>query len=107
MNQGEVGMMNKIRACVLLIVLSLIAVSLPAGAAPAGGAAESSLSEDALKAVTRSVLEVVVPKPEHDSLQYEKPLPLDLLPYAVRTDKYYSTGTAFAIGPATFVSAAH
>ncbi len=75
--------------------------------APRTSEAEVSLSENALAAVKRSVLEVVVPKPEHDSLQYEKPLPMDLLPYAVRTDKYYSIGTAFLIDSTRFVSAAH
>jgi hypothetical protein len=46
-------------------------------------------------------------KPTKDSLQYEKPLPMDLIPYSIRTDKYYSIGTAFAISPSEFVSAAH
>jgi hypothetical protein len=73
----------------------------------AAAQAEASLSEDVLKAVSGSVLEVVVPKPEQDSLQYERPLPMDLLPYALRTDKYYSIGTAFSVGPTSFVSAAH
>ncbi len=66
-----------------------------------------SLPEQTLKTVNESVLEVVVPKPEKDSMKYEKPLPLDLIPYAVRIDKYYSIGTAFAISPTHFASAAH
>src|SRR5512136_2484777 len=57
--------------------------------------------------VSEAVYEVVVLKPVKDSLQYEKPLPMDLLPYSIRTDKYYSIGTAFAITPSEFVSAAH
>ncbi|MES2404173.1 MAG: trypsin-like peptidase domain-containing protein [Pseudomonadota bacterium] len=43
----------------------------------------------------------------HDPLTYEKPLPLDLLPYQERTDKYYSIGTAFAIGHGRYVTAGH
>lgn len=69
--------------------------------------AESSLSPDALKLVGEAVFEIVVPKPTTDSLTYEHPLPLHLIPYAVRTDKYYSIGTAFAIGTSEFVTAAH
>jgi hypothetical protein len=60
-----------------------------------------------MDAISDAVYEVVVLKPTKDSLQYEKPLPMDLLPYSVRTDKYYSIGTAFAISPSEFVSAAH
>jgi V8-like Glu-specific endopeptidase len=60
-----------------------------------------------MDAICNAVYEVVAPKPTNDSLQYEKPLPMDLLPYSVRTDKYYPVGTAFAISPSEFVSAAH
>src|SRR4030067_2186544 len=66
-----------------------------------------SLDEKVLKLVNDAVYEVLVAKPTKDSLTYEKPLPLDLIPYSIRTDKYYSVGTAFAISPSEFVSAAH
>ena len=68
---------------------------------------DASLSSQAVDAVSDAVLEAVVLKPTKDSLQYEKPLPLDLIPYAIRTDKYYSGGTAFAISPTRYVTAAH
>src|SRR3546814_5230150 len=42
-----------------------------------------------------------------DPLSYEKPLPLDLLPFQQRNDKYYSIGTAFSIGGGRYVTAAH
>lgn len=61
----------------------------------------------AIEAVAGSILEVVVLKPKQDSLSYERPLPLDQIPYAIRTDPYYSVGTAFAIGPNRWVTAAH
>jgi len=93
---------------------SYIALAVLAGAilscaksAPRTLPVDVSLPEQTLKAVNESVLEVVVPKPEKDSMKYEKPLPLDLIPYAVRIDKYYSIGTAFAIGPTQFATAAH
>lgn len=95
-------------------LLSYIALAVLAGAlfacakqAPRTLPVDVSLTEQTLKAVNESVLEVVVPKPEKDSMKYEKPLPMDLVPYAVRIDKYYSIGTAFAISPTHFVSAAH
>ncbi len=67
----------------------------------------TTLDSRVMDAISDAVYEVVAPKPTNDSLQYEKPLPMDLLPYSIRTDKYFSVGTAFAIGPSEFVSAAH
>ncbi len=58
-------------------------------------------------AVRAAVFEVVFRKSEADSLTYEKPLPLELIPYKQRTDKFHSFGTAFAIGPNRFVTASH
>lgn len=60
-----------------------------------------------MEVISEATFEVVVPKPETDLLSYEKKLPLDLIPFAIRNDKYYSVGTAFAIGNERFVSAAH
>ncbi len=57
--------------------------------------------------VRAATFEVVMLKAEKDSLSYEKPLPLDLIPFQQRTDKFNPVGTAFAIGPNQFVSAAH
>lgn len=68
--------------------------------------ADSVLDPSLLPAVQSATFEVVASKPK-DTLGYEKPLPMDLLPYQERTDKYYSVGTAFAIGPNRFVTAAH
>lgn len=59
------------------------------------------------KLVRAATFEVVVRKPEQERLTYEKPLPLDLLPFTERNDKYWSIGTAFAIGPNQFLSAGH
>ncbi len=69
--------------------------------------ADTSLDKSTLDMISNAVFEVVVPKPAEDSLSYEKPLPLHLLPYSIRTDNYYSIGSAFAIGPTEFVTAAH
>jgi len=59
------------------------------------------------KAVRNATFEVVMPKPVTDTLTYEKPLPLELIPFTERNDKYWSIGTAFAVDNHSFVSAAH
>lgn len=93
------------------IVLWLIALLSGWGFMPVAGAepdpSANTLNRKVLDLIQESTFEVVVRKPTQDSLSYEKPLPLDLLPYAVRTDKYYSVGTAFAIAPNVLASAAH
>lgn len=83
-----------------------------AASSPVGASAEAQpqgavLDKKTLETIQDTTFEVVVKKPEHDSLKYEKPLPLDLLPFAFRNDKYLSLGTAFAIAPNQFVTAAH
>jgi serine protease Do len=59
------------------------------------------------RAIRDATFEVVLKKPEHDPLTYEKPLPLDLLPFVERNDAYRSIGTAFSLGHNTYVTAAH
>ena len=59
------------------------------------------------KRVRAATFEVVVPKPAETGVTYERPLPLELLPFSERNDHYWSLGTAFAIAPDTFVTAAH
>jgi serine protease Do len=93
---------------VLVIVAGFLFLYLIGCAGPHGTASKgTTLDSRVMDAVSDAVYEVVEPKPTKDSLQYEKPLPMDLLPYSIRTDKYYSIGTAFAISPSEFVSAAH
>jgi hypothetical protein len=67
----------------------------------------ASLDPALLPKIQAATFEVVQAKPASDPLSYEKPLPLDLLPYQERTDKYFSIGTAFAIGHNRYVTAAH
>jgi serine protease Do len=57
--------------------------------------------------INAATFEVVIPKPTSDPLSYEKPLPLELQPYQERTDKYFSIGTAFALGHNRYVTARH
>lgn len=107
---------QRIRTALTLPFVS-IALLLGGCVSPAGIRPEASvqptpvqnvaLDQHTLDVIRAATFEVVVKKPTKDSLTYEKPLPVDLLPYSVRNDKYYSIGTAFAIAPDRFVSAAH
>ncbi len=80
----------------ILVVASSSAVTTHAGVTPA-----------MQKAIRAATFEVVRKKPILDPLEYEKPLPLELLPYTERTDAYESIGTAFSLGNNTYVTAAH
>lgn len=77
------------------------------GLAGMSAARAASLDPAMLPKIQAATFEVVQAKPTSDPLTYERPLPLDLLPYQERTDKYYSIGTAFAIGHNRYVTAAH
>ncbi len=92
--------------------LSVVAVLLGIALAPfsplsAGSARAQDISKPTIEAVGSATFEVVVLKPAGDNLKYERPLPMDLIPYSMRTDPYYSVGTAFAIGPNMWVTAGH
>ncbi|MBJ6724605.1 tetratricopeptide repeat-containing S1 family peptidase [Geomesophilobacter sediminis] len=92
--------MHKLLSMVVLITLTL-SCSAPVFA-------DETLSPKILEQIQSAVFEVVVPKPDNDALiKYQEPLPLNRIPFTVRNDKFFSIGTAFAIGPNTFVSAAH
>ncbi|MGC1548367.1 MAG: trypsin-like peptidase domain-containing protein [Rhodanobacter sp.] len=73
----------------------------------ANTALAATLDPAVLPTIQAATFEVVQAKPTDDPLSYEKPLPLDLLPYQERTDKYHSIGTAFAIGHNRYVTAGH
>lgn len=83
----------------VLIVIGVL------GAVSAAQAA--SLDARLLPGIEAATFEVVAAKPEKDPLRYAKDLPLDLLPYQERNDKYFSIGTAFSIGGGQYVTAGH
>jgi serine protease Do len=94
-----------IRACsVITDGLKLLGWMASFGCATATAA---TLAPGVQQKLSGATFEVVLAKPASDPLTYEKPLPLELIPYRERTDKFQSIGTAFAIGPNRFVSAAH
>jgi serine protease Do len=70
-------------------------------------AARAAVTPQLQHAIRVATFEVVMKKPGKDSVSYEKPLPLDLLPFIERNDAYQSIGTAFALGNNTYVTAAH
>jgi hypothetical protein len=82
----------------------LSAMILAQATVPVFGAAPTPDMQSAVRAAT---YEIVLRKPLTDPLTYEQPLPLDLIPFAVRNDAYWSIGTAFAVKPNVFVTAAH
>jgi hypothetical protein len=87
--------------------IRLIGGTLLAALATLAPAYGRSLDAALLPSVQANTFEVVVAKPTADPLTYEKPLPLDLLPYQFRHDRYFSIGTAFALGKGRYVTAAH
>jgi serine protease Do len=72
-----------------------------------GPSVQAAVSPQLQQAIRASTFEVVMKKPDKDPATYEKPLPLDLLPFRERTDAYRSVGTAFSLGHNTYVTAAH
>jgi hypothetical protein len=72
-----------------------------------GLASAATPTPEVQHAVRSATYEVVLHKAASDALKYEKPLPLELVPFVIRNDAYWPIGTAFAIGPQTYVSAAH
>lgn len=88
-------------------IARVLAYGLALWLAAIGPASAASLDAALLPKIQAATFEVVAAKPADDPLTYEKPLPLDLLPFQERTDKYHSIGTAFAIGKNQFVTAGH
>ncbi|GHV84550.1 serine protease [Spirochaetia bacterium] len=57
--------------------------------------------------VKDAVFEVVIKKPEEKNIVYDKELDWSVIPFAIRSDKYYSIGTAFAISATEALTAFH
>jgi hypothetical protein len=57
--------------------------------------------------VKDAVFEVVIKKPEEKNVLYDKELDWSVIPYAIRSDRYYSIGTAFAVSASEAVTAFH
>ncbi|WP_233511143.1 S1 family peptidase [Dyella psychrodurans] len=98
MTARMVGFVRKLSLAWCLVVISVGLI----------GPAHAASPDPSLAAkINAATFEVVIPKEVNDPLIYEKPLPLDLLPYQERTDKYFSVGTAFSLGNNRYVTAGH
>jgi serine protease Do len=72
-----------------------------------GRVCAAELAADVQRDLRRATFEVVQLKPAEGAVTYEHPLPMDLMPYQQRNDKYRSIGTAFAIAANRYVTARH
>ncbi|MBI9098673.1 MAG: ankyrin repeat domain-containing protein, partial [Spirochaetaceae bacterium] len=68
---------------------------------------QSSVSRELNQLMNSTVYEIIVKKTTEDPITYEEELPLDLIPFHIRTDEYIPIGTAFAVGSNEFLTAAH
>jgi len=93
---------KKMKKYVIFILIAFVAC-----ATGKNTAHTKSLSKELKSLVSQSCFEVVVNKPEKDTVTYEKELPWHLIPYNIRVDKYYSIGTAFAVSPTELLTAFH
>lgn len=65
------------------------------------------ISKSNIESVSNATFEVILLKPTSDPLTYDRPLPMDLIPFSIRNDLYYSVGTAFATSANKWITAAH
>lgn len=91
--------MRVLASCMLRTAMAVLALG--------AGRVIATPAPELQKSARTATFEVVVPKPKEGLLTYEKALPLEMLPFAVRNDAYWSIGTAFAVSPGVYVTAAH
>jgi len=90
----------------LIILLAVLAFASCQTQQTTGGGA-GALSPRLQALVNDAVFEVLIRKPEEKNLVYDKELDWTVVPYAIRSDDYYSIGTAFAISSTEAVTAFH
>ncbi|MDR1238487.1 MAG: serine protease [Treponema sp.] len=92
-----------------MTILQVLVFSCVSNSPSAAGPGEKSqgISEQAMRLTSSAVFEVLVEKAKDDPTVYEKELNWDVVPYVIRTDAYYSIGTAFAISETELVTAFH
>jgi hypothetical protein len=98
----------------LIIFMCVFSQTLPAIPAPAeaetiaDGISAAGSSRKIWTLAQSAVFEVLLKKPEENpAIVYDKEPDWSLIPYAIRSDKYYSIGTAFAISATELVTAFH
>lgn len=110
-------MKNLFKVSIGLIAAAALSCASTNSLSPAAPAAEApapetqkpqgGISDQALKLTRTAVFEVLVEKAADDPAVYEKELNWERVPYVIRTDMYYSIGTAFAISETELVTAFH
>lgn len=85
---------------------AILALALPWSFLP-GTSVAAELDAGVQQLIHAATFEVVQLKPPEGAVTYERPLPMELMPYQQRTDLYRSVGTAFAVGPNRYVTAGH
>ena len=88
------------------LAATILALALPWTFLP-DSAIAAELDASVQQQLRAATYEVVQLKPSDGDVTYERPLPMELMPYQQRTDLYRSVGTAFAIGPNKYVTAGH
>ena len=87
--------------------IALLRSALLLGLAISASAGAAALEAGVQQRVRAATFEVVQKKPDDGAVTYDRPLPLELIPYQQRIDKYRSIGTAFSIGGNRYVTASH
>jgi serine protease Do len=94
------------RGCGRTSLGAILALALHGSFMP-GMAAAAELDSSVQQQIRGATFEVVQLKPPEGDVVYERPLPMELMPYRQRTDAYRPIGTAFAIAPDRYVTAGH
>lgn len=97
----RIGAVRRLCSAALAGVFVLAVAGMPTAAHAA------QLNGSTERAVRAGTFEVVQLKPPETGVQYDRPPPLELIPFQQRVDKYRSVGTAFAIGHNQYVTASH
>jgi hypothetical protein len=84
-----------------------ILFGLALGLALSANVGAAALEAGVQQRVRSATFEVVQKKPDDGAVTYDRPLPLELIPYQQRIDKYRSIGTAFSIGGNRYLTASH
>jgi serine protease Do len=102
LSSGRMAPPPIVRLLLVALVAPILACVDPASAT------QANLGAATTKKLAAGVFEVVVPRVEDaPGTRYTVPLPLELVPFAQRNEKFVGIATAFAISPTRFVTAAH
>jgi hypothetical protein len=90
------------------LFFSALVLSCASGGTPRNSPGqEISLPAKTQRLVQNAVFEVVLEKPQEDPTVYERELNWEQVPFSIRSDKYLSIGTAFAISETELLTAFH